>query len=93
MTEKPSAASADANSRLTWPSGLVIVCAACLSTKDGPHIKVPTLARRRRPRDRQTCWSKRMGLPSGSMTMKLAGPVLLSSASLSKVTPCARRRR
>ena len=37
----------------------------------------------------QTCWSTRIGFPSGSTTMKLAGPVVLSSASATNVTPCA----
>ena len=39
----------------------------------------------------QTCWSKRTGLPSGSTTMKLAGPVVDSSASCSNPMPAARR--
>lgn len=35
-----------------------------------------------------TCWSTRIGLPSGSTTMKLAGPVEFSSASCASETPC-----
>ena len=36
-----------------------------------------------------TCWSTRIGLPSGSTATKLAGPVVLSSACCRNSTPCA----
>src|SRR5690606_17951715 len=43
----------------------------------------------RRPAPHHTCWSKRIGFPSGSTTTKLAGPAVLSSASWANVTPRA----
>ena len=41
----------------------------------------------------QTCWSTNTGFPSGSTAMKLAGPVVLSSAVTWNSTPLARSSR
>src|SRR5262249_13025130 len=41
----------------------------------------------------QTCWSTRIGFPSGSTARKLAGPVVPSSASVTSCTPWAFSRR
>ena len=54
------------------------------STKSRSRPRAPRCAETRRS---QTCWSTRIVFPSGSTTMKLAGPVVVSSASPINFTP------